>query len=1156
MSGGLSAPEVPRSPYVGLVPYAEQDADFFFGRDDETRIVSGNLRASDLTLLYGASGVGKTSLLRAGAIHDLRHRARRSELVLSERPPFAVCVFSTWRDEPLPALMETIRAAALATLKGDHLSPWRPGEPVAEALRSWTERVRTLLVVLDQFEDYFLYHPDEAGDGTLAGELPGIVNDANLRVHILLSIREDALAKLDRFKGTIPRLFANYVRVEHLSRAAAREAVEGPLREWNRRQSPSEPPYVLGPGLVDAVLEATATGGITLVRDGSRVSARTSDRERVEAPFLQLVMERLWRDAVAEGSHELTVERLERLGGPQRIVENHLLEAIGSLSPGEQEIAADLFRFLVTSTKTKIAHAASDLGEWTGREEATVEPVLDKLCREEGGRILRRVPPPPAGSGSTRYELYHDVLADPILEWRREYEQERRRRALRRRVLRIGSAVLALVVVISALGIWALVQRNDARRATHSAASLALASAATEQLPSHFDEALLLALEGYRESPSPDAASAVVESLSAARRSGAVAVLRGDPQGVRAIAWSPDGRTLAAADFGGTVRLWDLQERRPLGEPLTGHTDEVWSLAFTPDGATLASASDDGTVRLWDVRQQTLLGVLGSGDQGVISSVAWSPDGRTLAAAGASGSIQLWDSETRKALGPPLEGHRDRVVGLAFSPEDRTLASASYDGTISLWDVRSHTPTTAIENAHDGRVLSIAWSPDGQKLVSSGTDGALHIWDARSGRPLGPAFGPGTGDIWSVAWSADGRTIASSGEDNTVRLWDARNGTPRGEPLRGHFDRVVAVAFTRGGGMLASSGYDKTVRIWTMPTRALGDPIGRHGDQIKAVAYSPDGRLLASADFGGTMKLWDPRSGMLHTRLADEPTDSLESIAWSPDGRTLAAGGAGGSIVLWDVGSGKRVGALEGHEGTVQSVAWSPDGARLVSGGADGAVRLWDVARRAPLGVRLLGYDGEVSSVAWSPDWSTIASVGDDSTLRLWDVATHAPSGKVTLEQSDVATSLAFSPDGEALATGSTGGRVQLWSVDPLRPLGEPLGEHELEVRSVAWSPDGRRLVSGGEDGSVRIWDVEGRRELGDPLRSGDAPVYALQFAPDGLSFASGASDGAVRVWRGILWRDLAGLEAQVCDLVVGNLTRAEWQELVPGLAYRETCTE
>jgi WD40 repeat protein len=1149
------APRPPDTPYVGLVPYGEDDAAFFFGRDEEKWIVGGNLRASRLTILYGASGVGKTSLLRAGAIHDLRNLARDNALTKLERTPFAICVFAAWRDDPLPALMETIRGVAAEVLGVESLSPWQPGEPAADRLRSWTEEVRTLLVVLDQFEDYFLYHPGEDGENTFAGEFPAIVNDPNLRVHFLLSIREDALAKLDRFKGRIPRLFANYVRIEHLNRAAARRAIEGPIDEWNRRRSPQEPAYTLEPALVEAVIDATATGALALgvgVRDTTSAAA---DVQRVEAPFLQIVMERLWRATVDTRAHDLTVSRLDELGGAERIVENHLLEALASLSKSEQAVAAGAFRFLVTSTKTKIAHPASDLAEWTRRPEPEVAAVLEKLCRGESGRILRRIPPPATDNGETRYELFHDVLAEPIAAWRADYEQDQRRRATVRRFARVGGALVLLAAVFATLGIWALVQRNEARSATRSAASLALASAAKDLLPSRVDAALLLGLEAYRESPSPEAASAMVASFSAARRSGAVAILRGHPRAVRAIAMSPDDRTLASADFDGTLRLWDLRERRPIGEPLRGHEDAVWSIGFSPDAKTLASASHDGTVRLWDGSDGTPLGVLASGDRGLISSVAWSRDGTTLASAGEAGIIQLWDPKTQKALGPPLEAHRGRIVSLAFSPVEGTLASAGYDGNIRFWDVRSRRPIGQIENAHDGRVLSIAWSPDGQALVTSGTDGLIHIWDARSRRPLGDAFGPDTGDIWSVAWSPDGRTIASSGEDNTVRLWDARDGTPMGEPLRGHRDRVVAVAFAPDGRTLASSSYDSTVRIWKMPAPAvLGEAIERHPDQVKAVAYSPDGRLLASADFGGLIKLWDLRSRKLHSQLDDGETTSIEIVAWSPDGQTLASAGDGGSIVLWDVAGGTPTATLDGHDETVQSVAWSPDGSMLASAGLDDTVRLWDVAERAPLGQPLRGHEGEVWSVAWSPDGRTLASVGADGTLRLWDASTRAALSQVSLADDDVGTSVAFGPDGHTLAIGTIEGRVQLWDVDTRARLGEPLSGHDLEVRAVAFSPDGRQLVSAGEDGSVRLWDVGGRRALGGPLGGGDGDVLSVAFSPDGRTVASGDSDGAVRLWYGILWHDLADLKRQVCSLVVGNLTEPEWQELVPGLEYRTTC--
>ena len=475
----------------------------------------------------------------AGVVSDLRKKAPRAA---ADENPFAVCVFRSWCEHPLPALAETMREACVGALGGEELGAWRPGEPLVEAVRAWTDRSGALLVVLDQFEEYFMYHPDECGDDQLTGfadELARIVGDTTLPVNILLSIREDAWAKLDRFEGHIPALFDNYLRVDHLDRAAAREAIEEPIVAWNNTLVEGERPFEIEPALVEAVLAATAVGGLTLTADSESSPAETAG-DRVEAPFLQLVLDRIWRDAVAGGQHTLTLARLEALGGARRIVENHLLDALGRLTPQEQDIASDCARFLVSRSKTKIAYTASDLAEWTGRPEAQVTAVLVKLCSGESGRILRAIAPA-RDEASTSYELFHDILAEPILAWRRGYEQERAHRLALRRYVRVGGVLLSLVAVFAALGVWALVQRseaitakNDARRAANSATSLALASAAGEQLASHFDVALLLGLEAYRLSleaqpvgGSAAGRSSMISALEAARRSGAQAILRG-----------------------------------------------------------------------------------------------------------------------------------------------------------------------------------------------------------------------------------------------------------------------------------------------------------------------------------------------------------------------------------------------------------------------------------------------------------------------------------------------------------------------------------------------------------------------------------------------------------------------------------------------------
>ena len=722
------SPSRPETPYVGLVPYREEDAGFFFGRDEERRIVAANLRASRLTILYGPSGVGKTSLLQAGVVHDLREEALAEARARPEREPVAICSFRDWRDDPLPRLLDAIQDSICSALGQESRARWQRGKPVVRSLHAWTRHVRMVLVVLDQFEDYFLYHANEAGDGSFADSFPAVVNEPDLRIHVLVSIREDSWAKLDLFEGRIPRLFGNYLRVDHLTTAGAREAIQRPVEEWNSRLEPGAERYVVEPALVDAVIDAAGSGVLALAQGDRGTEAEARSAEEIEAPYLQLVMDRLWRATVEAGSHELTLARLEQLGGPQQIVENHLLEALEGLTPSERAVAADVFLFLVTRSKTKISHSASDLAEWTKRPESEVSAVLDKLTRPEGGRILRTVSTSGAET-DVRYELFHDLLAEPILDWRRTYEEERARRAAFRKFARVGSVLVALVAVFAALGIWALVQRSEARSASRSATSLALASAARQELGRHVDVSVLLGFQAYRASPSPQAASTMVE------------LSRGPGGRERRRSCAPTRRVgFERSHSAPTVdaRLRELGGRDPaLGRVETRAARQAAARAHRSRSGASRSArtgrrspppATTGRVRLWDVKSQKSLrpatdrqggrdherrlqpgrenarlrrrgrqaGALGragaSTDRrrfAATRTVSWAsrsvPTGSTLASASYDGSVRLWDARTGAPLGPPLLGHRGGVLSVAFSPDGRTLASSSLDGTVRLW---------------------------------------------------------------------------------------------------------------------------------------------------------------------------------------------------------------------------------------------------------------------------------------------------------------------------------------------------------------------------------------------------------------------------------------------------------------------------------------
>jgi hypothetical protein len=408
-------PELPQSPYKGLVPFSEADAPFFFGRDAERAIIAANLRSSRLTILYGESGVGKTSVLRAGVLPDLRSLMRQN-LENWGQPQLAVVTFASWRDNPAVGLARAVRETLNELLEGDPA----PDAPITELLASAAEQVRgKLLIIFDQCEEYFLYHPSERGEGTFAHAFIEVANQPEIHANFLVSLREDALARLDVFQGEIPHLFDNYLRIDHLDVDAARSAIVQPVGRYNEL-APDEREVVVEPELVEAVLGELRIGPVRVGDLEHRATHAADSVARIETPYLQLVMTRLWEEEMRSGSRLLRRATLEQLGGAKRILRTHLDEAMSILSPAQRRVAAEVFNYLVTPTGTKIAHTASDLAAYASLPEEAIRPVLERLSRGDT-RVLTPVPSPLHQEGDTRFEIFHDVLAHAILDWRARY---------------------------------------------------------------------------------------------------------------------------------------------------------------------------------------------------------------------------------------------------------------------------------------------------------------------------------------------------------------------------------------------------------------------------------------------------------------------------------------------------------------------------------------------------------------------------------------------------------------------------------------------------------------------------------------------------------------------------------------------------------------
>jgi hypothetical protein len=367
-------------PYVGLSPFTQEHAKYFFGREVDSTVIADNVLARPITVLYGASGVGKSSVLNVGLPAVLANGGIAASIVVRRHWDDSSHLVS-WLDDAVRAPKET------------------PQQPI--------------VVVLDQFEEYFLYRSVRAGDA-FERALAALLARPELETHLLFSLREDGLHLLDALRLRLPGVFDNTIELKHLDEAAVRAAIAGPIDVYNKQEDDPNRKVQIDSEFVDRLLIGLRS---SLLAIAHRRSA-TPERVAIELPFVQLALQRIWERMREVELWHLTSELLDTMGDVAGIVDAHVRDSLAELSVGEQQLASQLFHFLVTPSGGKFAHLPEDLA-WLANETtprtidvSDVARVLQKLAAGTA-RLLRQ-------SGE-RFELFHDVLARPILNWRATY---------------------------------------------------------------------------------------------------------------------------------------------------------------------------------------------------------------------------------------------------------------------------------------------------------------------------------------------------------------------------------------------------------------------------------------------------------------------------------------------------------------------------------------------------------------------------------------------------------------------------------------------------------------------------------------------------------------------------------------------------------------
>jgi WD40 repeat protein len=889
----MSEVKLPRSPYKGLMPFSEEDAPFFFGREGERKIISANLRTQRLTLLYGPSGVGKSSVIKAGVVYHLRKLAAEQRKMSEEvatagsqaggvvqtagEIPASACaewegygnhlvviVFSKssdWIGNPL----ESLQAAIFAGLKESApriLNPEMEDRlralKLTEMLKEATNLIEDLelLIILDQFEEYFVYHPVDEGEGKFADEFSRAVVNLDLRTNFLISIREDWLSRLDRFRGRIPNLFENSISIDHLERTAAHQAITKPIKRYNElidAQGSVRPKVEITEDFILAVLNQ-----LELLDQPDELGQEITPPEspvgsagrRIQTARLQIVLQHLWAKVKDDPKPTLDASLLRQPDTAKTIFQLHLQEALEHLSAEEQRVAADFFGYLITDSGTKFASTAGGLAARCDRQPEEVRAVLEKLS-EHDVRILNRVAPSPGQrNNEPRYEITSDVLAAPVLDWVKDIRAEQQRKKevqaqqLRRwAVFRAFMIVFTLILVAAIIILtFTLMKVRRQRREIEAAQRVAEAERISVM------NALKIVYGQDELIPHSKA------------------VLRGHSTAIISAFFTSPKNVLTASTDGSAI-LWDIDTKEkvrefkkpddPLISASSGNQTNplmMGSLESSSKEKLAVMGSLDGRVILWNTESAEIR-VLREKAGDHITDVRFSPDGESVVAATTVGTVMVWRSATGENV-KLIGGNNVAIRQLAFSPRGRFLAAASEDDTVRVWRVSDW--SERVLKGHTGVINGLAFSPDEELIATASADKTVRVWkhttdDCR-------VFNEHTASVNSVSFDPAGKRVLSASDDQTARIWNLDN--LKVVELSGHKDKVLSAAFDPSGTQVVTGSKDTTARIWVASTGWSLTELRGHLKQVTYVAFAPDGKLVLTASDDATARVWYvPRPG-------------------------------------------------------------------------------------------------------------------------------------------------------------------------------------------------------------------------------------------------------------------------------------------------------
>ncbi len=1055
-----------KNPYKALDPYAEGDRALFFGREKETHRLFSLVtqEPSRLTVVYGKSGIGKTSLLHAGLFPLLREEHFLPVPIRLKLSPDA------------GGLMEQVRFAlkhALSSIDGGNNRPvtiasqipeLKP-EPMLgeETLWEYFRRAKHVLdcgekkpvpvtpvLVFDQFEEVFTAGKHHAEKEKIFHELSWLIeehlppevkkrvfsNDDRAKrltyakvpstVKVIISLREDFLADLNSLKNLIPSIGRSSYRLLYLVESQAREIISKPAKGFRDE------------GTIVKILDffQSKDGG-----GGGGHLSQGAGRE-IEPAFLSLLC--------------FQVVEKNMTGHLTRIELNILL--LEYYEERMKDYPKKVHKFVESRLLT-------DKGFRTPYYLDKRDVYVEKLVED---RILRIF-----YEGERAYvEIVHDLLA-PVIR-KKQYLRIRNRR---RMMLIVAFVIIILIVVYTSIQ-WSKAENErikaDAQR--KKAQVNWLTAESLVELERDNTTALLLVKEAIDRAGhwAPPRSSRVLTRVAYSSYEKPFYIAQYPlalGETIYSSTYSKTGQELLTAHQDGSVRLLDVKGKN--NRTLTQHTAMVNSAVLSPDGRFVLSASWDRTARLTSLDGQRSQEFK---HNGAVLDACFSPGGNFILTASHDRTARMWDRRGKELL--KLQ-HSGRVFSASFSPDNSFILTASWDKTAKIWDLKGR--PIALLDKHEDMLSSAAVSNDSRFILTGSWDNSARLWNHK-GEPLEEITHKSmVVDTLFFPDNLGNLHFLTAEREGIIKIWK-RGNYKQPVTVINHPGPLGSVSISPNGRLIASASEAGKIIVWT-PQGHRRASITKHGKKIRTLAFSPDSRRLFTSAQDEWGFLWNLECGPV---VGFEGAHRVARAFFTPGGNSVISIGNDGSLQIWDP-MGNLLGTIDKREDIVRALV-APEDNSIITVAGNGIIKKWD--SRGKIGETLMeGSAGNRAQFVFSPAGDRMLNTSE------FNVFVRDLRGKVTatLEHKVDIGEAWFSPTGETiLAVSPQAGKATLWDIS-----GKRLVSFEMESGSrLRFSPRGDHILAVSPVGDIVVWALDGRVVSRDKTELGEKSIASVQLSP------------------------------------------------------------